>query len=57
MTREEIKQNLCWYDERNPDYSGNREYKKKECSCDNCFYGRDELANELLKVLNTKEND
>jgi len=65
MTKEEISQHLCYYDKRNPectcDDSGiklhedrlKKESKKRgykvECSCDNCFYGRTKLAEELLK--------
>jgi hypothetical protein len=50
--------NLCYYDKRNPDYSADDEdiegYKKsllkknKTCSCDNCFYGRTELTEQLI---------
>ena len=55
MTEQEIKSNLCWYDPRNPDYYYDEEWgighkeRPKDCKCDNCFYGRDKLANELLK--------
>lgn len=66
MTVEEIKEKLCYYDTRNPDNvaiygmteeeikeEGYGEHKKDDCSCDNCFYGRTKLAEELLKyVLN-----
>lgn len=48
MTQEEIKSNLCYYDGRNPDYIEGE--KKEECYCDNCFYGRTQLAEELLKL-------
>ncbi len=67
MTTEEILQSLCYYDKRNPDYTADDEdieYHKeqllrvtkklgynKTCSCDNCFYGRTRLADELLKVI------
>jgi len=65
MTKEEILQSLCYYDKRNPDCTADDEEiqdhktqllkasKKlgynKGCSCDNCFYGRTKLAEELLK--------
>ncbi len=52
MTIEEIKENLCYYDKRNPLYLS--EEKKENCYCDNCFYRRDILANELLKYLELK---
>lgn len=50
--------NLCYYDKRNPDCSVDDEdiedhkksllKKNKTCSCDNCFYGRTELAEQLI---------
>ena len=50
--------NLCYYDKRNPDCSVDdediEEHKKsllkknKTCSCDNCFYGRTELTEQLI---------
>ena len=65
MTEQEIKEKLCNYDLRNPDgvvsyldadeikEEGYGNYKKENCSCDNCYYGRTKLAEELLKyVLN-----
>jgi hypothetical protein len=71
MTNEEILQSLCYYDSRNPDCTLDDEeievYKakllrdskklgyKKTCSCDNCFYGRTKLAEELIKFLNLKQ--
>lgn len=63
MTTQEILSNLCYYDKRNPDCSQDdeeiEEHKKlllnkgKRCSCDNCFYSRTELAEEILKLTNT----
>jgi hypothetical protein len=51
--------NLCYYDKRNPDCSVDDEdiedhkksllKKNKTCSCDNCFYGRTELTNQLIR--------
>lgn len=50
--------NLCYYDKRNPDGTVDdediEEHKKsllkknKTCSCDNCFYGRTELTEQLI---------
>ena len=50
--------NLCYYDKRNPDCSLDDEdieghkksllKKNKTCSCDNCFYGRTELTEQLI---------
>lgn len=55
MTKQEIYQNLCLYDKRNPDNPLD-EYETIEdlsnCFCDNCFYGRNKLALELIKTLN-----
>jgi hypothetical protein len=38
--------------------SGEVEGKPKNCYCDNCFYGKTELAEEILRLrrlLNTHE--
>ena len=65
MLREEVLENLCYYDDRNPnwyfdwyDYDEEEIIKEKKeieergrCSCDNCFYNRTNLAEELLKYL------
>lgn len=60
MDKQEILSNLCYYDKRNPDSSQDDEEiadhkknleKKNVCYCDNCFYGRTKLANELLNTL------
>ena len=50
--------NLCYYDKRNPDCSADDEdiedhkrsllKKNKTCSCDNCFYGRTKLTEQLI---------
>ena len=52
---------LCYYDRRNPDFQIKEEYgydkeeveatgnfAKKDCACDNCFYGRSKLTEQLL---------
>jgi hypothetical protein len=49
---------LCYYDKRNPDCSADDEdiedhkrsliKKNKTCSCDNCFYDRTELTEQLI---------
>jgi hypothetical protein len=53
MTTTEIKQRLCTYDIRNPDNTIIDEWdvRTEPCYCDNCFYGRTKLAEELLKYL------
>ena len=68
MTIEEIKSNLCYYDRRNPDFQITEEngydkedvdatgdFARKNCSCDNCFYGRAKLAEELLLQISKLE--
>jgi hypothetical protein len=62
LTLDEIKEELCYYDLRNPDVVGTYgmtkeelkedgygNHAKKDCSCDNCFYGRTKMAEELLR--------
>jgi len=53
MTLEEIKSKLCFYDQRNP-YTlfdpCEPESQPIDCSCDNCFYDRTELAEEILML-------
>ncbi len=61
MTKEEVLESLCYYDKRNPDCTADDDEieihqkelskKGKNCSCDNCFYGRTKLAEELLKFI------
>lgn len=54
MTKEEVLESLCYYDKRNPDCTVDEEeieIRQKNCSCDNCFYGRTRLAEELLKYI------
>jgi len=69
MTEQEIKEELCYYDLRNPDgvnfyglldaeeikEEGYGNHKKEDCSCDNCFYGRTKMAEELLKYVSNGE--
>jgi len=56
MTEKEVKENLCWYDPRNPDYANVEQYKYKgECNCDNCFYGKTKLAKEILSLMEEKK--
>lgn len=63
MLREEVLEKLCYYDDRNPNndletydvddmIDLNKRIEEKWCSCDNCFYGRTNLAEELLKHMN-----
>jgi hypothetical protein len=61
MTRTYVLKFLCLYNILNPDCVLDKEdleeYHKEnqnhpKCYCDNCFTGRTELAEELLKYLN-----
>lgn len=57
MEKESIYQKLCYYDKRNPNCTmddediADRKKRKPDCSCDNCFYGRTELANTNLELI------
>ena len=62
MTKKEIYENLCYKDPRNPEYPSwyfDEEdvipVPRSKCNCDNCFYGRDRLAIEILKLMDEKE--
>lgn len=58
----EIFEKLCSYDTRNPNgvayyltkeeikEEGYTETAKRDCYCDNCFYGKTELAEYILKL-------
>lgn len=58
MKMKDIASNLCYYDKRNPDNNldimdlddNEIEAAKKDCYCDNCFYGRTKLALYILKL-------
>lgn len=57
MKKEEILSNLCYYDKRNPEHTMFDltdeelvEARKKDCYCDNCFYGRHKLAEYILEL-------
>ena len=55
MTKKEIEEELCYHDPRNPYYfEPHKEYNKEGCDCDNCFYGRTRMAEELLKYISIK---
>lgn len=49
----DVLMSLCIYDSRNPNWF-NFGYDEQEipenCSCDNCFYGRHDLALEIIKL-------
>ena len=51
-----IRENLCYYDTRNPDAAPIEEdeedlrgpHKAEDCFCDNCYYGRTKLAEYII---------
>jgi hypothetical protein len=52
MTRKEVLENLCYHDKRNPNGYEYDQTPRDKCYCDNCFYGRDRLALEILELMN-----
>lgn len=61
MLLSEVYTYLCVYDERNPHYI-NLDYldyvpgvPRENCFCDNCFYGRDKLAMEIIRLVENKQ--
>lgn len=54
MEKEEVYQRLCVYDPRHPDYYEDmKEYSPENptnCFCDNCFYGRSKLAQQIIEL-------
>ena len=53
---EKVYDKLCWYDNRNPDFNSyywddeSPPTPRNNCYCDNCFYGRDELALKIIEL-------
>lgn len=64
MDKAYIYSKLCYYDTRNPKgvisdsteqeivEAGYTTEPKQNCTCDNCFYGRTELAMYILEMYN-----
>lgn len=61
MTDKEIKESLCVYDSRNPDFlkfiydeEDMEKYRQRKedgkCFCDNCFTRRTKLAEEIIRL-------
>lgn len=51
MELNQIYSYLCYYDKRNPFYNEvDSDDKPVKCFCDNCFYQRNLLALEILKL-------
>jgi len=61
MSEQEIKSNFCYYDPKNPNNNldayedEDRPQPRKKCYCDNCFYGSDKLAMQLLEVKRERD--
>lgn len=54
MNEQEIFRNLCHQDSRNPMFPelfDEPQERVLPCYCDNCFYGRDRLAREVLRLM------
>ena len=43
---------LCYYDPRQPDYDPENGEPTDPCFCDNCFYGRHEMAEQIINLIN-----
>lgn len=59
MTNLKVYENLCIYDDRNPMYVVNDiepQGRSENCSCDNCFYGKDELALIIVDLWHELDN-
>lgn len=60
MRRNDVLSRLCSYDPRDPNNvidPEEPEYEPEKCSCDNCFYGRTELALEVIRRWQFIENE
>jgi len=59
MTKEQILSCLCVYDKRNPNYlpfdEDDLSRKPIDCACDNCYYGREKMAEFILSQLPQQE--
>ena len=42
---------LCYHDPRNPFHNADDDTAPRDgCACDNCFYGRDQMALEIIRL-------
>jgi hypothetical protein len=57
LDKETVLGNLCSYDKRNPNSEmfDEDDGPEDECYCDNCYYGRTKLAEEILRLQEIKE--
>ena len=48
---------LCQHDPRNPFHDADDDTAPRDgCACDNCFYGRDQMALEIIRLRETLES-
>lgn len=53
MDNKTVLENLCSYDSRNPNNvidEDDPQPQESICYCDNCYYGRKELAMEIIRL-------
>jgi len=51
MPLEKVYESLCIYDPRSPFYYDDVDRRpRSDCYCDMCFYGRDKLALEIIRL-------
>lgn len=50
MEMQYILSKLCYYDKRHPSYDPEIGERDIDCHCDNCFYGRHEMAVYILEL-------
>jgi hypothetical protein len=61
MTKERVLERLCHHDPRNPHYvdfgDGTQQPYNPDspCACDNCYYGRTEMALHILSMQDQKD--
>ena len=56
MKKEEILTKLCYYDNRNPNNILEEcTIKPIPCFCDNCHYGRTEMAKYIIELIDMND--
>lgn len=57
MSENELLENLCAYDIRNPNNVLSTEIEQSDdsCFCDSCFYGTSKLANNFPKTFKNNQ--
>lgn len=51
------REKLCYHDPRNPFFTPDDQPREPRngCACDNCFYGRDQMALEIIRLSESLE--